>query len=1213
MSNSRYAHILRKLAFGLSVLSPCLIPASLWAQTNLGEITGTVFDQTQAVVGGVAVSAANVATNVAQNATTNGNGIYALPNLTPGTYRLTLEKAGFNKVVREPITVVAGRTSQLDFNMMVGSTATEVSITADVPIVQTGTSTVQYGFDLKQVDELPVPGQSALQILSLLPGVEGNTGGEQAAISTGFTTPGAGLSVAGGAMGTTQFQADGVSNTSLYYGRISLPLSTDAISEMQVIQNSYSAEYRNGGGAVVSMITKSGTNQIHGTLFSFSQNDALNAAPWLKYNKKGMVRYWRGGVDVGGPVVIPKLYNGRNKTFFFANFEPLRQYTQAQNFSREATALERQGNFSQSIAQNTASQPTAIFQHFLAGTNTPIVASATNPYPMFPNATIPPSMISPIGQKVINQQPLPNMPLNASGQNYYFFGSVRNTDNRWLAKVDQVITNNHRMSARLAQVPTKGVRYNQGGYFESVPTDSNTGTNAVFSDTYTWGGNKVNEFRYGFNRSNNSRTQTPLQLSVNGYEMFGFPSFLTKGVPWLQSFDNNVTNYGLAVGTFETDNFFQASDTLNWVKGKHNLKIGIDWNATQQNLVNNQNLGGIWQFNASGTNIGNGNTQTVLGIPNATTGAGFATLLLGYPTFIQFATAVVPYQYRWKYWAGFFQDDWKATSRLTLNIGLRYQIEVPRVEKHNMQGNFIDQPVTLSTGATQLGYIQLGGYNGAPRTLWPTRYNNWEPRIGFAYRLPAIIPGLKVMRGAYAINHVPTSGLFQSAFPDLSPRPVGPASNGAANGGQVQMDFAPLQLPTGGIVIPANGLITNLNNVSSLAQMSQNVVIPYVQQWNFGFGFQWGRSTGLDILYVGSKSTNLFGPSKIYNAIDLDRYKSAFAAGLDMNAQVPNPQGIKNAAGVVTTVTRQNSFRPLSTVGDITNPTSQGYDANYNALHLNFTKRLSMGFQFNVSYVWMKSIDDSSCMGQYCSGGIQPWGNSTPQLLGSIPPDSNKLEKSISSFSIPQDFKLNYNWDIPIGRGKHFLNVQNGWINQIIGNWKTSGNFQLRSGYPFSVYSGTNAGWPDGVGAIRPNINSGVDPILPGWKAGCDNMATHTCPYLNSMALFSPPGYLQIGNAPRITNIRMPHGQIYNMAFLKEVTIHEQVKLTFRAEMYGALNHVFIATNSNNFTVYTGLNYQSAVGTTPTVLPNNINPAFADVSKNIGGNRTIQLGAKLYF
>jgi hypothetical protein len=1181
---------------------------SAFSQSSAGTITGTIYDQSKAVVDQVAITATRMATNVSQSATSNKDGLYSLPSLEPGTYRLTLEKTGFKKLVREPVTLEGGITIELDFDMSVGSTASEVTINADVPVIQTGTSTIQYGLDLKQIDELPVTNQSAIQILTLLPGVQGNPGVEQAAITTGLTTPGAGLSVSGGAMGTVQFQADGVSNTSLYYGRIALALSTDAIGEMQVVQNSYSAEYRSGGGAVVSMTTKSGTNQFHGTVFSFTQNDILNASPWLKYTKKGFVRYWRGGIDIGGPVEIPKLYHGKNKTFFFANYEPLRQYTQSQYFDRMATPLERQGNFSQSVYNSLTNQPIEIFQHFQAGSNTQIVEPANTAFPQFPNNIIPPSMISPIGQKILDEEPLPNMPINALGENYAVFRSVRNTDNRYLVRIDQVMTTNNRLSVRFAEVPTQGLRFNQGGYIEQVPEDKNTGTNATLSDTQTWGGNKVNEFRYGFNRSNNSRTQTDLQLSIDGFQMFGFPSFLTRGMPQVSGFDANVQSFGSDIGAYEIDNFSELSDTFSWVKGRHNLKFGADWQAPQQNIVDYNNVGGSWQFSSSETNIGSGNTSTVLGIPNATTGTSFASLLLGYPSSVSIAPAVIPYQYRWKYWAGFLQDDWRITGNLTLNIGVRYQVEVPRSEKHHLQGSFVDQTITLPTGAQQQGYIQLDGLGGASNTLWPTRYNNIEPRFGFAYRVRAFLPGLQVIRGAYAINHVPTSGLFSSAIPDLSPKSDQLATNGAANGGQVQMDFDPLVLPAGGLQIPSNGQFTNINNVNAIYYLNPHVKVPYVQQWNFGLGFQFGPRMGMEVNYVGNKSTNMFGPSAVFNAVNLQQYTQQFEAGVNMSQTIPNPQGIVGSNGQVILVTRQNALRPLSTLGDIMDPTSQGFDSRYDALQINFTKRFSSGFQFNVNYVWMKAMDDISCMGQFCTNQIQNWGTGQPQLYG----DSHSLEKSISTYDIPSDFRLNYNWDLPVGRGKHFLNNAPRWLDEIVGNWKTGGNLEERSGLPFAVWSGTAAAYPDDVDHIRPNVVPGVNPILPGWHANCDNPVTQTCPYVNTLAFFAPPTSLAPGDATRVMdNLRMPHVQIFNMAILKEFPIHERIKLAFRAELYGALNHPYFSTNQNNETVYTGLNY---VGTaTPTAVANNVVTSFGSISSNIGGTRTIQLGLKLYF
>ncbi len=953
------------------------------------------------------------------------------------------------------------------------------------------------------------------------------------------------------------------------------------------------------------------------TVFSFSQNDILNASPWIKYNKKGVLRYWRGGVDVGGPVVIPGLYNGRNRTFFFANYEPLRQYTQSQAYARVATAAERRGDFSNSVYNTLTNQRMFIFQHFDPLSNKPISQPSTG-YPQFPGNIIPASLISPIGQKLLNEQPLPNIPLNGLGQNYTVFRSVHNYDDRYLFRIDHVITNNHRIAARFAQVPTKGIRFNFGGYIEWVPVDHNTGTNSTFSDTYTWGTNKVNEFRYGFNRSWNARTQTDEQLGVNGFQKFGFPSYLNQGVPFVNNpGDPNVQVFGSSIGTHEIDNFSELSDTLSWAKGKHNLKIGANWQAPQQNLTDLTNLGGTWQFNWTATNIGSGNTGAVLGVPNATTGSTFASMLLGYPNSILISPTIIPYQYRWKYVAGFLQDDWRVTSRLTINVGLRYQVEVPRSEKHHWQGPFVNEPIKLPSGAQQQGYVQLGGLGGAPSHLWPTKYNNWEPRIGFAFRLPKLIPGLHVMRAAYAINHVPTNGLLSSAVPNLSPQPGSLANNGAANGGQVQMDFAPLVLPNVAVTTPTDGKFINLNTVAQLFYLNPNVKIPYVQQWNFGLGFQFGNTMGLELNYVGNKSTNMFGPASIFNSVNLPEYIRQFQSGLNMNQQVPNPQGILGSNGQVINVTRTNALRPLSTFGDIYDPLSQGYDARYNALQANLTKRFSGGIQFNVNYVWMKAMDDVSCMGQFCSTALQGWGFGGPQS----PSNSHGLEKSVSTYDVPHTFRMNFNWDVPLGRGKHFLNGVPRPIDLIIGRWKLSGNFERRSGFPFSVIAGTTAGLPDNPNCyscnqfaqLRPNVNPGVNPILPNWKANCDNPVTGVCPYINP-AFFSAPAAFSQGNAPRVMDyLRMPQVQNFNMAILKEFPIHEQIKLMFRAELYGALNHAVFATNFNTFTLYTGLNYSGLQpGAVPAVTANNISAQFSNLV-NISGARKIQLGLKLYF
>ncbi|MBI2687731.1 MAG: TonB-dependent receptor [Acidobacteria bacterium] len=1190
------------------------------AQTNAGAITGTITDQQAAAMAGVKVTATNLATNVQQSSTTSNAGVYALPALEPGSYRLTAEAAGFNKLVRGPIRVVTSTTVNLDLEMPVGNTTVEVTVTAEAPLVQEATSTIAYSVNQKQIDELPLANQSALQVMSLLPGIVGEPGSEAAAVTTGYVTPGGGLSVSGGRMGSTQYMADGVSNTSQFLGRISQSFSSDAIAEVSVQQNSYSAEYGRVGGGVVNMTTKSGTNQLHGTLFSFSQNDILNAAPYRNtFDRKGMVRYWRGGVDVGGPVMIPKIYDGRNRTFFFAGFEPLRQYTQSSGFARVATDAEREGDFSQSVYNTATNQKIYVFRQFeynLSGTgltNQRIVLPANTAYPQFPNNVIPKNLISPIGQKVLKLQPMPNMPLNALGQNYSVFRNVRNTDNRFLVKADQVIRSNNRMSFRVAQVPVHGERYFMGGLIEQVPTDTSTGTNLAFTDTHTWGGNKVNEFRAGFNRSSITRREKNSQLEQDYFAQFGFPSVLKKGFPTLSTGDSQVQSFGSSVGNYEIDNFFQVTDIVNYTRGKHNIKTGFEFQAPQQNLIDYANVGGSWSFNSSMTNIGSGSTAAVLGIPNAQTGFGIASLLLAYPNSVSMAPAVIPYQYRWKYYAGFLQDDFKAARRLTLNLGVRYQVEVPRSEKHHNQGYFVPGTVTTSTGAQAGGYLQLNGLGGAINTLWPTRYNNWEPRIGFAYRLPKLVPGLSVLRGGYAITHTPTTGLFRIPIPDLSPRAAALAANGSANGGYVQMDNFPLVIPNRGFSFPSGGKVVDLTNVQTVYNLNPNVTIPYVQQWNFGLGWQWGNNYGLEMNYVGNKGTKLFGPSSLYNTINLPVYAQQYLAGVNMAERVPNPAGLQDQNGNPITVARQDLLRGIPTMSSIGDPLAQGYNSSYNALQMNFVKRFTHGVQFNINYTWMKSTDNSSCDGQFCNDNIQNWGVGFPQLRGG----SRRLEHSISVYDIPSVFRFNYNWDLPAGRGKLLGRNAPSWLNQFVGNWKMSGTGSASSGLPLQALLGNTAGFPDDVGQIRPNIVPGVNAVMPGWRENVNNPATQRAPYVNSLAVFTPPAFLTTGTATRVLdNIRMPHTVTYNMAILKEFYIKEQMRFAFRAELYGAFNHPYFQTNGNNFTVYQNLDYSkvsAANNFTPAVTSANVNPAYADIGANIGGTRRIQLGLKFYF
>ena len=320
-----------------------LVSNGVFAQTNTGSITGTVHDQQSAVMEGVKLTVTNLATNVKQTATSSNAGVYSLPALEPGTYRIAAEIAGFNKLTREPIQVETSKTVTVDLEMAVGNTAVEVTVKAESPIVQESSSTIAYTVNQKQIDELPLANQSALQVLSLLPGIVGDPGGETVAVTTGYVTPGGGLSVSGGRMGSTLYQADGVSNTSQFFGRISLSFSSDAIAEISVLQNVYSAEFGRVGGGVVNMTTKSGTNQIHGTVFSLART-MFERAPTATARQKGMVRYWRGA-STSAAHLHPQGLQRQESDLLFAGWEPCAS-TRSQRFARVATEAERQGDFS---------------------------------------------------------------------------------------------------------------------------------------------------------------------------------------------------------------------------------------------------------------------------------------------------------------------------------------------------------------------------------------------------------------------------------------------------------------------------------------------------------------------------------------------------------------------------------------------------------------------------------------------------------------------------------------------------------------------------------------------------------------------------------------------------------------------------------------------------------------------------------------------------
>jgi hypothetical protein len=490
----------------------------------------------------------------------------------------------------------------------------------------------------------------------------------------------------------------------------------------------------------------------------------------------------------------------------------------------------------------------------------------------------------------------------------------------------------------------------------------------------------------------------------------------------------------------------------------------------------------------------------------------------------------------------------------------------------------------------------------------PTKYNNFEPRIGFAYRL-LDAPFTIVVRSAYGIVHEPTTGLFLNALPDFSPRSSSLAAQGGQNGQWVNLTFNPAVLPPALPQWPSNGKFSDLTLINSagLVTLPNNWETPYLQQWNFGLGFDFTHNWGLQTNYVGSKGTNLFGPYQLSNLQNFNQYQSAFFAKQNLSAQINNPYGVHDINGNVYQITAGDLFRQNPLIGAVANPFTQGYNSSYNALQAQLVKRYSFGLQFTVSYTWSKSLDDASCQGQSCSFAYSGFGGATFRQLAN---GSRQSERSVSSYDIPHNLSISHNWDLPFGHGQYLLRNAPNWVDHMVGGWKLGGIYNIRSGQPWVANVGAgNAGFPADYGSIRPNIISGCEYVNPAWKniRGTSNTAN----YLNP-SCFTPTDRFTTGNTPRtLPYLRYPLFWTYDLSLLKDFTIHDRIKLQFRSEFYNVFNHANFQGNANNPNLYSTLDYTNF--SSPPVTASSINTAWSVTSNNTGPNRTIQLALKLNF
>ena len=780
--------------------------SNLLGQTGNAQVTGSVTDSSGGVIAGVEITATNEATGIKREAISNDLGFYTLTLLPPGRYRLGTVKAGFRPINRTGITLQVDQDARIDFAMEVGSLSQAIDVAANASRVDTQTATLKEVIDQRRIQELPLNGRDANQLIFLLPGVyntNDTSGLQQGGSARGIVQPG--VASNGARSNMVSYNLDGAFHNDTYTN-VSLAMpNPDALQEFSVQTNNFSAEYGRSAGAVVNAVTRSGTNSFHGNLFEFVRNNALNARNFFASTDDGLKRNQFGG-SFGGPVIIPKLYNGRDRTFFFVSYQETRQVQRpATSNTTVLTAAQRAGDFS--------------------GYESPIIDPLTNQ--AFPGNQIPISRENPVSKNIIDQLlPLPTEP--STGLLWYTVPN-NNTLRQLVVKLDHQLSSKDSLSGHYLYNYYESPAFDSPLVFATKPLTFTPSHNFSLSETHLFSPSLINQFQLGINR----RSSENLPVWKTGFADLGMKNVFSN--PPTPEFILSVSG-AFSVETTEHDvtrpHNYSFSDILRWTKGRHEMSMGFEYRY--QTLFKNY----AWEL------------DPVPSFNGYASGYGVADFFLGLPSSLtQSAYGEVGDMYMPAY-SAFFQDNIRLSRNLTINLGLRYEPFIPYVDNGNRVSVFRPgQKSSVFTNAPE-GLLFVGD-PGVPRGGTEADLNNFAPRFGFAWS--PFGDSRTSVRGGYGIffDSSPMSALanvFQNVAPfgtnvTLDP-PPGPLDNPYLGNNPFPMPFPPphdITFPSG----------------ISAATYPKQFRTAYLQDWNLTVEREVATDLVARISYAGSKGTGL--------------------------------------------------------------------------------------------------------------------------------------------------------------------------------------------------------------------------------------------------------------------------------------------------------------------------------------------------------------------
>lgn len=1110
------------VAFGVGLLLSVPV-GTLRAQAPRATVAGTATDESGAVVPGVKITVVNSSTGIESRTATNEAGAYYIPFLPPGQYRIVAEQKGFERVEVPNAELVVNETTTVNLVMKLGRMEQKVMVRAEAPILQTDRATLGHLIDHQRVENLPLLGRNPYSLVALIPGARPSAGLNQLPVDQ-ITT--ANASINGSRGNQNEYLLDGAPNSAPAQNQPVVYPSADAVEEFKVDTNNYSAEFGRAAGGVFNVVTKSGGSQLHGNFYDFLRNDKFDATNFFvnrANTKKPSFRWNQFGATVGGPLVIPKLYDGRKRTFFFADYEGARVRQGITYVGTVPTALQRQGDFSQTF--NSQGQQIRIFDP---------VTTLTTRSP-FSGNKIQPDRIDPVARNMLQLVPAPNTPGDpvTGVNNYISTASQRINKDTFSGRVDQNFSERQRLFGRFTFDSTPIERPDVYGNVASPSFGPQTFNrrNLVLDDVLTLNPTLIANGRYSISRLSNFRTPRSFGFDIT---QLGFPQGLGAQIG-LPSLFGIMVN-GMA-GSFSDSNQGTASllggndfirfgmDSHAWqgsltkVLTRHTLKIGGEFRLIRFNTIQHGDNANVFNFGAAFTQGPDPNRSS------NTAGFGFASFLLGTGSgTVQIVPALALQQ---TYTGLFFQDDFRVTPKLTLNLGVRYDYEAPRTDRFNQLTNFdfSATPPLQAPGLNLRGGLTFVGVGGHSRQQWEPQRKNFAPRLGFAYQFAA----RTVLRGGFGIFFAPTTGVGgdPGAFGTtgfLADTTFIGSLNGVTPFHFLKDPYPEgINQPTGSSL----GLATQLGQTVQF--VDRNVVTPYAEQWNLDLQRELPGGIQFEVGYAGSRGLKLQA-GRVLNQLP----DSVLALGTALQQLDPNPffGQIQTGALSANMVSHAQLLRPYPQFTGVTAVNSTWGASTYHALLAKLDKRFAHGVNFIASYSFSKLIDN-------VPAGLNGESLSNPGIQ-----DNNNLraERAVSTLDIPQRLVLSYIWQLPFGPGRRFL--ANSRSGKLVGGWQIGGISTFQSGVPLGVVCGTNVMFP-GVGGCRPNMLR--NPRIPGFQRSVDRWIDTTA--------FAAPAAFTFGNAPRtIPGLRGDQTKNLDFSVSKRTPLTERFTLEFRAEFFNLLN-----------------------------------------------------------